>query len=513
MFVERYATISGRVFHDHDDDGIQASGDAGIAGTVLTLTGLDVNRTAVTASVATDAEGNFSFGRLLAGTYDIVETQPVGYLDGLDLAGDLGGNTSVNDRITAIRLPAGHDAVDYVFAETGTVVSGMVWIDSDRDGVSQPSEAGRVGGVEITLLDSGGGEVVSLVTEDNGTYLIHGIQSGEYTVVQGQPDGYGSTTPNEQTVVVPPEGLVGVDFGENLGSISGTAWNDDNGDGRFFGTVEDVRANVTIELVDANGDTVQSVPTNATGDYHFADLPAGTYWIRVAPPAGEWLTVPLAPGDVGADSDISWDTALSEPLRVLASGCSAADRSICPPPLPSFDDIDVGLVAAEVDLQVVQRLNTTGVIHEGRSVEWTIAVTNQGETPVASAIVAESLPPSLRIADVVAPGWTCSVVEQLMTCRSDAPLLPGEAAPTIRLITTVEVAEGSISTEVRVSPGMAGIDEVEPSNNLSVAGLTVTRRASVLAFTGSSPFVVGLGVILLLLGSTLRLGAGRTRSV
>ena len=53
----------------------------------------------------TDVDGNYVFDDLRpsdAAGYTITETQPAGLLDGIDTAGSLGGDATVNDVISGI---------------------------------------------------------------------------------------------------------------------------------------------------------------------------------------------------------------------------------------------------------------------------------------------------------------------------------------------------------------------------------------------------------------------------
>ena len=62
------------------------SGEAAIAQVRLTLLDAAGNPTGLTTS--TDATGYYCFTELPPGTYGVTETQPAGYHDGLDMAGD-----------------------------------------------------------------------------------------------------------------------------------------------------------------------------------------------------------------------------------------------------------------------------------------------------------------------------------------------------------------------------------------------------------------------------------------
>jgi uncharacterized repeat protein (TIGR01451 family) len=105
--------VSGTVFQDNNNDGIQDAGEAGIAGVTVTLTGTDVYGNAVSLTTVTDANGSYLFDGLVAGTYSIVQTQPEGFVDGIDNSGFTVGNDSISN----INLGFGQTVVAGTFAE------------------------------------------------------------------------------------------------------------------------------------------------------------------------------------------------------------------------------------------------------------------------------------------------------------------------------------------------------------------------------------------------------------
>ncbi|GAB4331271.1 MAG: hypothetical protein Kow0010_16550 [Dehalococcoidia bacterium] len=115
-FGELTGSLSGFVYVDLDDDGIKDAGEPPIPGVTITLTGKDARGNSVTAETATKSDGSYLFPGLVAGAYEITESQPVAYLDGKDTIGSQGGQTA-DDRFFDVVLAAGEHGIDNNFGE------------------------------------------------------------------------------------------------------------------------------------------------------------------------------------------------------------------------------------------------------------------------------------------------------------------------------------------------------------------------------------------------------------
>lgn len=114
----RGASLAGFVYVDANNDGAKAAtGEPGIAGVKVRLTGTDDQSHAVDESATTGSDGSFLFGNVRPGTYKLIETPPAGYADGKVTSGTPAGNTATSDQITDIHLPSGATATGYLFGE------------------------------------------------------------------------------------------------------------------------------------------------------------------------------------------------------------------------------------------------------------------------------------------------------------------------------------------------------------------------------------------------------------
>lgn len=82
--VRGLSSIAGSVFVDGNGNGLRDAGEDGIEGVEITLVGVDVFGNAVELTTLTDANGDYIFEGLNAGTYQVLQTQPGGFNDGLD---------------------------------------------------------------------------------------------------------------------------------------------------------------------------------------------------------------------------------------------------------------------------------------------------------------------------------------------------------------------------------------------------------------------------------------------
>ncbi|HET6523571.1 SdrD B-like domain-containing protein [Sphingopyxis sp.] len=310
-FGETNSSLAGSVFVDSNNDGVRQPGESGIEGVTVRLTGTDEAGTAVDRTLTTDADGNYRFGDLLAGTYALAETQPVGFGDGGESAGTSGGSVA-NDSIAAIALAAGIDASDYVFGEVGQGQGGTVYVDTNRNGVQDPGEPG-IPGVTVELQRPDGSVVQTVTTGPDGRYDFADIEAGDYVIVETQPAGYGDAAENPANRVPLTVGVgspvTPINFGERVGSIAGLVYNDSNGNGQRDPN-EPAIPGVTLTLngSDARGNPVtRTAVSGPDGSYLFTGLPGGGYTIVETQPDGygDGTDTPGSSGGAAAGDTIS----------------------------------------------------------------------------------------------------------------------------------------------------------------------------------------------------------------
>jgi protocatechuate 3,4-dioxygenase beta subunit len=187
------------------------------------------------------------------------------------------------------------------------------------------------------------------VTAADGSYKFDGLAPGVYGVAEVQPSGYydgrdtagtaGGTAQNPGdriTGATLNPGVYGTqyNFGElRPASIRGRIHADTNGNCELD-PGEAPLAGVTMLLLDAAGNTLQTTQTAADGTYSFVNLQPGTYGVRELQPAGYFdgeEEVGTAGGVISANDQITGIT--------LGSGQNGANYDFCELPPASIQGL------------------------------------------------------------------------------------------------------------------------------------------------------------------------------
>lgn len=347
------------------------------AGVTINLLDLDGN---VVETTVTDAHGNYAFENVPVGDYRIEGVAPDGTKFTIQDAGhddsrdsDVDG-TGTSDVITVTR--DSETDVDLGLCEVKEgAISGTVFHDTNCDGINgeltlvpghaytieaehmhewgfHTAHGGQASGGQFVKLDSSGGDgqlwtyfngkdgsydlKIRVQDENDGRSVIKLFVGGHYVDavrLDRDSDGGGSDHGGFSTYVIED---VHIDHGEKIklavygdhGEYVRIDKIELTGEDTAIYNPEPVKAGVTINLLNAAGDVVDSTVTDADGNYRFDKVPVGDYRIEGVAPDGR----KFAPQDQGHDDSIDSDVnsaGQSDLITVTDESETDVDLGLC----------------------------------------------------------------------------------------------------------------------------------------------------------------------------------------
>ena len=286
-YVPDYS-IHGLVYRDGDRDEKHGATEKGYANQTVELRDKDGK---VVATTTTDAYGAHSFSKLPAGDYTVKVVKD-GALTDLDQTED---PDSTKDSASGV-ISLGNDHRTETDVNFGYIannsINGTIYRDGDRDGRKGDTE-GRYSGVTVQLLDASGNVVATTTTDKDGKYSFEHLLDGTYSVKvvkdgvladadqTGDPDNKldNASQPITLDENNPTKGDVDFGYVPN-NTITGTVYRDDNRDKMINGD-EPGLERVSVQLLDEDGKVLQTLDTDADGNYAFQHLPDGKYTVKV----------------------------------------------------------------------------------------------------------------------------------------------------------------------------------------------------------------------------------------
>ena len=298
-------TVTATAYADTNGDGTRNAGETAQSGATVyvDLAGTGTYATGDPSAV-TDTTGTVTITGVPAGSYAVRVIPPTSY-NGYSQSEPASGGS-----YPAIVAAGQVTAVGTFGIVPDGSVAGTVYIDSNGNGAQDATETNGPAAGTVVYLDVNhdgtfdAGDLSTATVGTTGTFSFPDVPAGTYALRTVVPTGYDETQPGAASdgtitvVVAPGEAVTGQTFGfAPQGSITGTAYDDANGNGTQDGG-EAGLAGVTV-YVDANGNGVQdtgelSTTTDDTGAFTFAGVAAGTYTVRDVAPAGDTLSTPTS---------------------------------------------------------------------------------------------------------------------------------------------------------------------------------------------------------------------------
>ena len=286
-YVPDYS-IHGLVYRDGDRNEMHGATEKGYANQTVELRDKDGK---VVATTTTDANGAYSFSKLPAGDYTVKVVKD-GALTDLDQTED--PDSTKDSASGVISLSNDHRTetdVNFGYIANNSI-NGTIYRDGDRDGKKGDTE-GRYSGVTVQLLDKDGKVIATTTTDKDGKYSFEHLPDGTYSVKvvkdgvladtdqTGDPDNKldNASQPITLDEKNPTKGDVDFGYVPN-NTITGTVYRDDNRDKMINGD-EPGLERVSVQLLDEDGKVLQTLDTDADGNYAFQHLPDGTYTVKV----------------------------------------------------------------------------------------------------------------------------------------------------------------------------------------------------------------------------------------
>src|SRR3989339_993461 len=302
------ASLGDKVWEDTDKDGIQDSGENGIANvTVKLYTCADV----LVATTTTNANGIYSFTNLTPGDYYVKFITPAGYTVTTKDAGSDNSKDSDIDASTGkticTTLIAGEndltwDAGFFVTPPPQTASIGdKVWEDSNHNGIQDSGENG-IANVTVKLYTCANVLVATTTTNANGIYSFTNLNPADYYVAFTAPSGMAASpkdqgsnnaTDSDADVTTGKTVCTTLSAGENdltwdagfyaecKNKIGDTVWHDKNVNGVQDGGEPGI-SGVEIKLYNSTGTLIATDVTDVNGKYLFENLPNGTYEVKIS---------------------------------------------------------------------------------------------------------------------------------------------------------------------------------------------------------------------------------------
>jgi len=286
-YVPDYS-IHGLVYRDGDRNEMHGATEKGYANQTVELRDKDGK---VVATTTTDANGAYSFSKLPAGDYTVKVVKD-GALTDLDQTED--PDSTKDSASGVISLSNDHRTetdVNFGYIANNSI-NGTIYRDGDRDGKKGDTE-GRYSGVTVQLLDKDGKVIATTTTNKDGKYSFEHLPDGTYSVKvvkdgvltdtdqTGDPDNKldNASEPITLDEKNPTKGDVDFGYVPN-NTITGTVYRDDNRDKMINGD-EPGLERVSVQLLDEDGKVLQTLDTDADGNYAFQHLPDGKYTVKV----------------------------------------------------------------------------------------------------------------------------------------------------------------------------------------------------------------------------------------
>ena len=249
--------------------------------------------------------------------------------------------------------------VNYVISEFARI-SGLLWDDSDNDGIQEVTETSMLSGIVIKLKLPDGTVVDSTVTDSQGRYVFATVKAGDYAVAFSSIPSYGFTLPYQTVDTLDSDADQATGESQIMTFVAGQQENNIDA-GYFFNVTCDQIANVVASSSSACvGETITITASSVNGSdiAFYSSASGGTpYLTALSDEVVSFTLNATTTYYIGIDSnDVSCPSSIVN-LTVVANPVPAT------PQVTAAADICIGDVA-DLSTYLISGNSTAGGIFE-----------------------------------------------------------------------------------------------------------------------------------------------------
>lgn len=243
--------------------------------------------------------------------------------------------------------------------------------------------------------------------------------------------------------------------------LEGTVWFDNNNDG-VIDANETILPNITVKLLDSNGNTIpgKTTTTDANGHYLFDNLPIGDYKVQFELPGGTISTIDKSITDTnGNHTSLAGDKYNSQEVTFIK------------------DTTNKVLNAGIVSSLGLEKSSNASVVYVGEEIDYTIKVTNRGTALTGRVVnITDELPAGLEYVD---GSSNYPVTKQGNRLTWGVDNIPSNGNITIRFKARVTSVAGDLTNTASLSDGLVQNMTVnKTSNEVKVATIEIEKSAT-----------------------------------
>ena len=292
----RPGTVSGTVFADRNDNGLQDAGEEGLAGVTVRLMAQEEDGGSEAFAAAVGADGRFVFDAVMPGEYYLQYILPE---DAVFARVTAGGNTIGDGVSESFTMNSGDvREVPLCGALTLGKITGVAFRDHNGDGILDEAGEEKLSGMTLTLIPTREElEEITAVSGEDGSFALTGIRPDSWTLRLSCPEGMVLSRADYLTLPLTAgrgeqrktlEAAMGARWENQLlgavmpAALRGQIWLDENNNGLFDEGEQTPSGYVLTVLDESTGTIFDSPVTDGEGRFSAAGMIPGSFTLSMA---------------------------------------------------------------------------------------------------------------------------------------------------------------------------------------------------------------------------------------